>query len=463
MNLRPSEDGQDFPHKESRAEKTERFTGGRYGKKPLGRAAREEEADLVLRPSVAFPASWTWFFDECLPAWVKDHYSPRETWKGKPFTTEDGKFFLKGVRDLSDLFTDERPRQLPDYLAHGKYRSSYLLYFLPLQAAKFVALFNQHKKAVDAALAHGKQTGTLRVLDLGAGPATASIALLLNFLSRKSEELPEKIEFVLFDQNSAILKDGESLLKKIGDSFPKTRGKVSVRLQVGDLWQTVYREKDEVSLALFGHTLNEYLPLRDGSPDSRPFAHLFSLLVAGGGILWAEPAARVPSQTLSKLRDFLFAEEIVEASPERIWGPCLHAGNCPMAVGRDWCHFSIYGKIPGKWFAFFSRGLSKEKEWLKYSYLWFTSAKDKNLEKRSANSRLVLTDPLSRDPRARKEVLLCEPEIPRRHTLSDKELWRRGMIVELKSAKHHPATVKPKAAIEADSFSDEDDFFDDED
>lgn len=419
-----------------------RDTGKETGKKRLsvnlrpriargGRTTRQEvPADSPPENGVAFPPSWGWFFDDLLPGWVKDHYAPRESWKGKPFSAEDGKFFLRGVRELSDLFTDARPRNLQDYLAHEKYRSSYLLYFLPLQAAKFVALFTLHAKAVDAALAQSKRTGVFRFVDLGAGPATASIALLVHLLGRK-EPLPEKIEFVLFDQNPTILKDGEALLRLIGESFPKSRGRVSVRLQTGDLWKKVLTEKEPISLSVFGHTVNEYLPLREGRPDPRPFAHLFELGRSGGGILWAEPAARTPSQTLSQLRDFFFEEGLVDADPSRIWGPCLHAGRCPLATGRDWCHFSIRGKIPGKWFGWFSRGLSKEKEWLKYSYLWIAAAEDPNPDRAAPNERLVLTDPLSRDPRAKKDVLLCEPEVPGRHTLTPRETWRRGMRVKL--------------------------------
>lgn len=408
---------------EKYAAKPDPVTGQRPSRQNFPRASE-------LAPEVTFPASWTWFFDEALPAWVKDHYSPKESWKGKPFTSEDGKFFIKGIRELSDLFTDARPRQLPDYLAHAKYRSSYLLYFLPLQAAKFIALFGLHKAALEAALAQAEKTGTLRIVDLGAGPATASIALLLFLLSSKNK-FPEKVEFILFDQNASILKDGEKLLNRIAESFPKTRGKVSVRLAVGDLWKTLLLEKDPVSLTLFGHTLNEYMPMRDGQPDPRPFSHLLELTKSGGGVLWAEPAARQPSQMLSQLRDFLLEEKLIEETPERIWGPCLHAGRCPMAIGRDWCHFSISGKVPGKWFGFFSRGLSKEKEWLKYSYLWITAENDRNTMPRSPKERLVLSDPLSRDPRAEKQVLLCEPDQPKRHTLKSNQFWRRGMKVEI--------------------------------
>lgn len=389
-------------------------------------------ADASSAPGVAFPASWTWFFDDCLPAWVKEHYSPRENWKGKPFSSEDAKFFLRGVRELSDFFTDERPRKLPDYLSHEKYRSSYLLYFLPLQASKFIALFGIHSAAIEAGLENARATGTFRVFDLGAGPGTASIATLLMLLGRR-EELPAKIEFVLFDRNISILKDAEALLTKIAESFPKTRGRVSVRWVGGDLWKKLLLERDPVSLAVFGHTLNEFLPMRteDGvpSPDPRPFSHLFELTKNGAGILFVEPAARIPSQTLSKLRNFFIEEGLIEADPARIWGPCLHAGHCPLSEGRDWCHFSVPGKVPGKWFSFFSKGLSKEKEWLKYSYLWISAEKSMNSERVGDDERLVISDPLSRDPRAKREVLLCEPEKPRRWPVKAGEILRRGMRI----------------------------------
>ena len=76
-----------------------------------------------------FPAAWPWFIDEVIPQWVKTHYSPRESWKDKPFSKEDARFFFKGINELSQLFTEERPKGLPPYFQHPKYRSSYLLYF----------------------------------------------------------------------------------------------------------------------------------------------------------------------------------------------------------------------------------------------------------------------------------------------------------------------------------------------
>src|SRR3954467_13416455 len=102
--------------------------------------------------AISFPPAWLWLVDEAIPTYVKKHYSPRESWKDKPFAKEDAHFFFRGIEELSELFTEERPRNIPAYFNHPKYRSSYLLYFLPLQAAKFLTLFQMHSKAIDAAI-----------------------------------------------------------------------------------------------------------------------------------------------------------------------------------------------------------------------------------------------------------------------------------------------------------------------
>jgi hypothetical protein len=83
--------------------------------------------------SLHIPAAWGWFFDEIIPAYVKQHYSPNASWKEKPFTRQDAMFFIKGIRELSDRFTEDHESSSEDYFGHPRFRSSYLLYFLPLQ------------------------------------------------------------------------------------------------------------------------------------------------------------------------------------------------------------------------------------------------------------------------------------------------------------------------------------------
>ena len=157
-----------------------------------------------------------------------------------------------------------------------------------------------------------------------------------------------------------------------------------------------------------------------------------------------EPAARGPSQHLAAVRDQLFAAEILEKDATSLWGPCLHAGKCPLGEGRDWCHFSVPAHIPGNWFTEFSKGLGSEKQWVKFSYLWLAS-RDYPSQKLSSQMRRVISDPLTADKThvGTKVVLLCEPDAPVRHTLGARENAWRGDLIHVSSGVKKPA-VKPK-------------------
>ncbi len=429
---------------------------GSHAKPPGKKLPTTETPDSKKksRATVArFPGAWLWLVDEIIPTLVKSRYSPRESWKDKPFDAEDARFFSKGVGELSELFTDERPSELPDYFAHPKFRSSYLLYFLPLQAAKFVSLLDMHPEALDATLQHGDKSGTLNVIDLGAGPGTASLALIVKLLDRAlalGRDVP-KVEFDWYDTNGAILEDGKLIMEQLCGQFPKLRGRVTVRTHVMPWWKILGSLPKETSLVLMGNVLNENKRSmartqgpasneEDGLTRARSAeiesTRLWTELLArakGGGILLVEPASRRSSQVLSGLRDQLFENQFIPAEATSLWGPCLHAGRCPLAEGRDWCHFSVPIDIPGKWFKNFSERLGSERQWAKFSYLWLASPSPHEgapAPKPKAGLRRVVSDPLggwqSKGP---SEVLLCEPEQTVRMPVRAHEQIRRGDLV----------------------------------
>lgn len=348
-------------------------------------------------------------------------------------------FFSRGIEELSELFTEERSRQMPAYFQHGKFRSSYLLYFLPLQAAKFLTLFDLHPAAIEAALAHGRKQGVLRIADLGAGPGTASLAFLLKLLNyplKTGEELPP-IELDWIDTNGTVMEDGKQLALTIGSHFSRLRGKVTVRTHVASWWDAPELVPAETSLLFLGHVLNEASgPKRQLPQQSAMWETLWTALIRdrarGGGVLFVEPAARMASHTLSQLRDNLIEAELIENSPSAIWGPCLHAGRCPMSDGRDWCHFSVATRIPGQWFREFSKALGSERQWVKFSYLWLAT-KDQPAPMPDPSLRRVISDPLSggagRPGSGDSTVLICEPETPSRYpTTERKPLWRGDTV-----------------------------------
>jgi hypothetical protein len=390
------------------------------------------------------PPAWLWMVDEAIPTWVKQTYSPKESWKTKPFSKEDAGFFFKGIQELSELFTEERSKGLASYLNHPKYRSSYLLYFLPLQAAKFLTLYQIHFEAIEAALEHAEKTGLLRIADLGAGPGTASLALLLLLLDQKAmsgRSMPS-IELNWFDTQESIMADGKALVEQLAENFPKLRGKVTVKTHRTPWWKAAQAfnpgEKKSgssqnsflpFSLVLMGHVLNESsAPTGTEGQKALEFWNDLLQMTEGGGVLIVEPASRRASQDLSKLRDTLFESGLLEPSPGRIWGPCLHAGACPLSSGRDWCHFSVPIKIPGKWFRGFSEGLGSERQWVKFSYLWIASQQYPS-PKTDPKFRRVISDSLSQGKTS--QFLICEPEKPGRWSSPAKNKIGRGDLVKI--------------------------------
>lgn len=391
----------------------------------------------MLCKSTTFPRAWLWLIDELIPVRVKKQYSPRDSWKDKPFSKEDARFFFKGVDELSTLFTEERLKGMPAYFAHPKFRSAYMLYFLPLQAAKFLTLFQNHSQAIEAALENAKKSGVLRIADIGVGPGTGSLSLLLALLdwdtqtSGPRQDLPQ-IELHWCDTHASIMKDGLEMVEQLASQFPRLRGKVQVHTHVMPWWKSASHLPDDLSLVLMGHILNE-------STVSQQNTHAFwkTLLgkSKGGGILMIEPASRKTSQQLSHLRNNLFEDALIERTPETIWGPCLHAEACPLGEGRDWCHFSVPVQIPGRWFKEFSIGLGSERQWVKFSYLWLAS-QNYPAPTPEPQMRRVVSDALSQGnlqagPKAMTTVLLCEPEAPARWSVPLKDHIGRGDIIRV--------------------------------
>ncbi|OFZ80709.1 MAG: hypothetical protein A2583_06845 [Bdellovibrionales bacterium RIFOXYD1_FULL_53_11] len=346
--------------------------------------------------------SWIDTFDRIVPCVVKTRLGKNQSWGQKPFGEKDFPFFFRGIKDLSEFFTDLGPKQLPSYFSHPRYRSSYLLYFMQLHASRFSCVFDRHPDALKLLLTENR----LRILDLGAGPGTASLALLLWL----SQNIPHdrldghSIAFDWYDTNAAIMEDGSAIFDEFCKLDPFSKMKITVN-RYRKPWQ--YASGD-ASLVLAGNVLNE-----DSRDATKRISDILSASRPPGGVLLLEPALRNISRGLARIREELVSHPRDPAKPG-IRGPCLHHGQCPLGDGRDWCHFSVLHKVPGRIFARYSQMLGSERLRAKFCYLWLSSP-GYPAPAPDANSRLIISDNLARQqgraPRARTDkglFLVCE-------------------------------------------------------
>ena len=82
-------------------------------------------------------------------------------------------------------------------------------------------------------------------------------------------------------------------------------------------------------------------------------------------------------------------------------------------------------------------GLGSERQWLKFSYVWFASP-DEPSELPKAEMRRVISDPLGTGL-GQKTVLLCEPEVSKRWSIGPQEKIHRGALI---SAIEKPSVIK---------------------
>jgi hypothetical protein len=354
---------------------------------------------LMLKPpklneGFDLPPHWKLFTDKILPNFVKQTYSPHPSWKNKPFNLKDAHFFSKSILELSDKYRYKNIHF--GTLSHAKFRSAYLLYFLPLQAAKFVNIFTKHPFAIDWIT---KQKDSLIIVDLGCGPATASIALLLTLLNQ-FKTLPQ-IELNLIDANPKVLQDAVNLLLLLETHIPQLKGKLTVIAHTRMWWKANKILPSQIDLLLVGNVLNE------ASKIVQSF--WVELANQARSILFLEPADQRSSQRLSELRNNLLQSE--ETSLQ-IFGPCLHAKTCPLTSGFHWCHFSTPTERLGKFFNYFSQQLGAPRDYLKFSFFWLYSSL-KNEYAMDQHQR-VISDVFTAPQSKQKSILLCCPEKAKR-------------------------------------------------
>ena len=225
---------------------------------------------------------------------------------------------------LSLSFTSARDELPPGYLDRPPIRAAYLLYYLVTGAATAQSVLRL-SGVTPAFLPVGRP---LRVLDLGAGPLSASLGLAALMGDRP-------MEVVAVDQSTRAMADGVRLFQTLRPDVRVTTLRLDLRAR-----GTILKLEEGFDLVLAANVLNE---LRPESRRGRGVDPIYQMVVGllqrclapEGRLLHWEPGTRAAAGRLALLRDTLFAEQRAA-----ILGPCAGVAVCPLGhpAADGWCH-----------------------------------------------------------------------------------------------------------------------------
>lgn len=272
------------------------------------------------------------------------------------------------IRELSHLLTDERGDLRRDYLADPAALSAYMRYFLPWNIHRLGILFS------GLGLDPGGETPEegATVIDLGAGPLTAPLALWM----ARPHLRRRKLRFICVDRAPKPMRLGLEALTHMAQVRGEGLAPWKVTLVKSPL-DARLREKGD--LIIMANALNEVLRRGEGvdmREDAGALAwHLGSMLTERGQVLVVEPGVRPSAHLLAALRRGLLHEGLAPLAP------CPHTGPCPMS-GRGytaWCHFNFESQSAPAWLRRLSELARLTKENVSLSFLHF-SKKGRKLE-----------------------------------------------------------------------------------
>ncbi len=300
------------------------------------------------------------------------------------FIGADLKTIAPSVKALSDSFTKKRGDLPRNYLNDADRRRAYIAGFILPNAAKVLHCLEEASQS-GAIPSKGK----ISMLDLGCGPATASLATSAFFGPSR------KLSVTAIEQSKHILQDGKKLFDSLdmpGRSFEA----IVERITPAKIdRQLAGRRFDIIVVA---NLLNE---LGDDEVAFKLIRNLITNhLNKDGVIIVIDPALKKTTIPLMAMRDRLLDED----EKVDVIAPCLHRQSCPMRKQneRDWCHFYLEWKRP-ELIKQLDELTGLDRRHLKMAYFIFVSAL------RSLASDLnrwrVVSSPLI--SKGKRELILC--------------------------------------------------------
>ncbi len=245
-------------------------------------------------------------------------------------TLDSSKELAQSVLRLSDYFIQNPDKSTPWNESWAQI--AYLCYYLPLNMARM-------KSVATEAHNRGFFSGLERVVDFGAGLATASLVL--------AEE--KNFHFTLVEKAN----QPAEIIRQHFLHFQKTDWLKSITGQ--ELLQPTK------TMAVFSYSLTELKELPAWAEQCE-------------AVMILEPSTQQDGRKLLELRQKLLEKGF------HVWAPCTHEGACPLLSQSktDWCHDRIHFQAPN-WFLKLEENLPMRNRTLTMSYLLMRKTKPPTL------------------------------------------------------------------------------------
>lgn len=219
--------------------------------------------------------------------------------------------FAALIKDLSARYTTHRNNSI-DSIDTIDTAIAYALYYTPINAAKVIYLLGRPSVLPVTSAA-------LRILDFGAGPATAALAA--------ASVLTPHLDIVAVDRSDHMRTIAGRLLHELARSRSLT-------------WNVATDFSGQFDLIIAANVLNE-LSTHGVEPT---LARLSGALTEGGTLITLEPALLETTRRHMHARDLLL-ERAPELTPVF---PCTHRTGCSMlrTEPTNWCHAPLTWEPP---------------------------------------------------------------------------------------------------------------------
>lgn len=317
---------------------------------------------------------------------------------------QDIEFVLLGLLGLHDtddprLLDQTRLRSLSTQLfklsndfrlsrqEKNPHHDAYLAYHFPMNFMKawMITRWLQHRHP--RCFAAKKD---IQVLDIGCGHGAAMFGIYDALKKNR------RISLTGIDRSATALR----VCRKIARALQEGDRRLRTRVQRHRLEHSfLVRTKKKFDVVIIANALAEIE--QDEDIPRRYITQIFRYVVPGGIVIIIEPATRMLSRRLMRMRDSL-----LQGTAYHVLLPCLHESMCPLLgvrKGKEWCHQARWWQPP-HYIQQINKPLHREIDRLKFSYLVLSKTPYRDP---AGSDFLVVSDLLKE--KGRQKCYLCTP------------------------------------------------------